>query len=134
MTVEGGTSRDGFSLIEMLVIVIVLGILATIAFLRMTQVTREANLSILMSDLRSAVTAEQIYFEQHFEYVEPEDIPQFAISDGVTLELTWSSDTGFALTGTHIGLPETTCGVFLGPAEEGSAGPAEVEGVVTCGE
>lgn len=131
MKVRPGTRRRGFSLIEMLVIVIVLGILASIAFLRMTQVTRDANLSILKSDLRSAATAEAIYFERFFEYAEPEDIPEFAISDGVTLDLTWNSESGFALTGTHIGL-DTVCGVFVGPAEEGVAGPAVDEGVVTC--
>jgi Tfp pilus assembly protein PilE len=116
----------------MLVIVVILGILATIAFLRMTQVTQDANLAILKSDLHAAAMAERIHFEQFFEYLEPADLPGFSSSDGVVLDLTWSSQEGFALTGTHVGVPETVCGVFMGPAEAGVAGPADTPGVIAC--
>jgi prepilin-type N-terminal cleavage/methylation domain-containing protein len=132
MSAAARTRRPGFSLIELLVIVVILGLLAAIAFLRMTQVTREANLSVLKGDVRAAAMAEQLHFEQHFEYVELDELSQFDTSDGVTLELTWRAQQGFAIVGTHVGLPDTECGVFFGPAEEDAAGPAETEGVVAC--
>lgn len=129
---DARTDRPGFTLVELLIVVVVVGILAAIAIYRTTEVTRQAQLAVVKSDLRSFTVAQEVHHQSSMAYGGLEDLAQFRSSDGVSVQVNWVDPNGYAATATHESLPDVTCGVFRGPAAEGVAGPAEQEGVVTC--
>ena len=124
--------RSGFTLIELLIVVVILGILAAIALLRTNEVTRQAHLSALKSDVRSLALVQEMYHQKNMQYGGLEDLDGFRATEGVDVEVTWAASNGFAATGTHANLEGVTCGIYRGPAAAGIAGPATEEMVVTC--
>ena len=59
------TKRDGFTLVEVLIIVVILGILAAIVIPQFSSASEEAKLSNLVSDLQSVRSQIQLYKLQH---------------------------------------------------------------------
>ncbi|MFW5951629.1 MAG: type IV pilin protein, partial [Gemmatimonadota bacterium] len=128
----GERHRPGFTLVEILIVTAIFGLLAAIAIYRTTETTRQAHLAVLKSDLRSMTVAQEIHHQTALAYAALEDLPDLQESAGVTIDLTWLDRNGYAATAAHTRLPNTTCGVFRGPAADGVAAPAEVEGVIAC--
>ena len=63
------TSRDeGFTMVELLMVMLIIGILATIALPTFLHTRQNAYGSAMKSDLRSAVTAENAYLTDHPGY------------------------------------------------------------------
>src|SRR5690606_41692212 len=60
----GGTMRDtrGFTLIELMVAISILGILASIALPRYSYLRQRAYVTAMQSDLRNLMTAQEGYF------------------------------------------------------------------------
>ena len=65
--------HSGFTLVELLIVIVVIGILATVAVPRFTDVTTKANTAKIQSDLTTIDTAIQIYYMEKGDY--PADIP-----------------------------------------------------------
>jgi type IV pilus assembly protein PilA len=87
-------SESGFTLLELLVTIIVIGVLAAIS-IREFNVYKEQSFDARAEhDLRSAVTAEEAYFTDNETYVECQDaacqdaLTKFTLSDGTKLTLT----------------------------------------------
>ena len=57
--------RSGFTLIEMLVVIIILGILAMIIIPQITVSTEDAKLSTLQTSIRGMRSALELYYNQH---------------------------------------------------------------------
>lgn len=123
--------RQGMTLIELLLVLLIIGILAAIFTVRMQDATRAAHMATVRSDLRAFVTAEYVFYVGNERYAAAGELPDLQQSPGVDLTIAWASPEGFAATARHVGLTPI-CGVFEGPAPAGSAGPAVDEGVVTC--
>ena len=87
-------SRLGFTLVELLVVVLVLGILAAIAIPRYARSKDKAYVAAMMADLHTAAIYEEQYaFENHAQYFSgtaTADLPVegFRASKGVTVTLT----------------------------------------------
>jgi prepilin-type N-terminal cleavage/methylation domain-containing protein len=60
--------RKGFTLIEVLIVVIILGVLATIAIPQFTKVTKRARLAEAWTNLAAIRTAQAIYYMEHGNY------------------------------------------------------------------
>ena len=60
-----GATRGGFTLVEILIVVVILGILAAIVVPKYTNVTAEARASALLDQLRQTRTVIQLYRLQH---------------------------------------------------------------------
>jgi prepilin-type N-terminal cleavage/methylation domain-containing protein len=59
------TKRNGFTLVEILIVVVILGILAAIVIPQFSDASEEAKLSSLVSDLQSIRSQIQLYKVQH---------------------------------------------------------------------
>jgi len=105
-------SRQGFTLVELMIVIIILGVLATIAMAFFANLTTQARISAMDSDLESAYKAAVAYFVDHpggvvdeagllnYGYSPTDDV-QIAVTDG-------NEDT-LVFTATHTKLPGTTC-------------------------
>lgn len=58
-------NRDGFTLIEMLIVIIILGILAMIIIPQITVSTEDAKVSTLKTNLAGMRSAIEVYYAQH---------------------------------------------------------------------
>lgn len=63
-------NQRGFATLEVIMMVVVIGILATIAVPRFTDVTTKANTAKIQSDLTTIDTAIQMYFMENGKYPE----------------------------------------------------------------
>ena len=65
-------NQRGFATLEVILMIVVIGILATVAVPRFTDVTTKANTAKIQSDLTTIDTAIQIYYMEKGKY--PENI------------------------------------------------------------
>ena len=118
--------RKGFTLIELLIVVVIIGILAAIAIPKFANTKEKAYVAAMKSDLRNLVTAEESYFADNTTYTTTLATTQYNASQGVAVNITSASGTGWAATATHNGTTKT-CTIALG----GAAGTGR-EGEPSC--
>jgi len=126
-------ARDGFTLIEVLISMVVLGILATIAIPRYTTARENAFEAAAISDLRNLATVQEIHWRLERGYSDDVGILRSEVSTAVELEITEATNNGWAARASHRSFPARSCGVFYGDADPANATPADVVGVIRCG-
>ncbi len=119
----------GFSLVELLVVMIVMGILASMAF-SIVPPKRAVYLAVMKSDLRTLTSAQEGYFADQGPYGSSLADVNFDPSDNVqvTIEATltgWTGRTTYELR------DDFRCAFFLGTGVTPLA-PATEEGVIAC--
>ncbi|MBI4420884.1 MAG: prepilin-type N-terminal cleavage/methylation domain-containing protein [Gemmatimonadetes bacterium] len=126
-------ARRGFTLIELMLAVVIVGLLATVALPQLSNARERTYTSVLKSDLRNFVAAEESYFYDFSVYTsDPASVvPRgFEGSDDVSLVVHEATASGWSATASHT---RTTvqCFIFLGSAAP--VGSASAEGVISCG-
>src|SRR4029077_9829318 len=66
--------RVGFTLIELMTVVAIVGLLAMIAIPKLADLRGRAQVAAMKSDLRNLVTLEENYFAQHLQYATAADL------------------------------------------------------------
>ena len=122
--------RAGFSLIELLIVVVIIGILAAIAIPAFANTKGKALVAKVKSDLRQVATAEEGYFYGSGTYTTDLGVLGLTPSPGVTLTIVSATVSGWSATGTAAGANPTTCAIFYGNAAP--VAPATIEGQLTC--
>ncbi len=99
----GGAARaSGFSLLELLVVVAILGILVAAALPRFAEFRAAAYDSRSQQDLRNLAAAEELYRATSPTYADDTALlTGFAASEGVEVALESADETGFVATATH---------------------------------
>lgn len=124
------SAKRGFTLIEMLIVVVVIGILAAIAIPKFTETKGRSYAGTLKSDLRNLAGQQENYFSANDTYGGGLPALGFAGSPGVVLTITESSGTGWSATATHPSADPLICSVFYGSAAV--VAPATQAGTVDC--
>lgn len=125
--------RSGFTLLELLTVLVIIGLLATIAMNRFWAVKERAYKVSMRNDLRTMATQQERYFESNYAYATATaQLTEFSASAGVRVTMTWSTNQGWAAISQHSSLPGVQCGYFTGPAPAGIAAPATISGIIEC--
>lgn len=124
--------RRGFTLLELLIVIVVIGILAIIVWARFGGIYGESYEKSVMSDLRSVGLAQELYHQVYMEYGELPSLTAYKPTDGVRVTINHRDGVGFAATATHVGLGGVVCGYYLGDVPAGTAGPATDPGRPVC--
>ncbi|MDE0650208.1 MAG: prepilin-type N-terminal cleavage/methylation domain-containing protein, partial [Gammaproteobacteria bacterium] len=78
-------NSSGFSLIELLLVTLIIGILATIAIPRLTAARDRAFVATMQADLRNLATQQEIHYADELTYSNDFDDLAFSSSDRVTV-------------------------------------------------
>jgi type IV pilus assembly protein PilA len=124
----------GFTLVELLVVLVVIGVLAGVALPRLSTARAQAFETALQSDLRNLQSAQEQYYAAYgYTYGDAADLqgaspPLWSESPSVTLTLSDVTAQGWAGTAIHERLPSTTCRLRVGAA----ATEAYPDGRILC--
>jgi len=103
--------RVGFTLLELLVVLTILGLLATMAVAKFGDSKRRAYLAAMKSDLHTLATTAESRFTSENSYVNM-PVPQGSAGVQLTFE---GGTTSWVATATHISMPELVCTMRSGP-------------------
>ncbi len=102
--------RTGFTIIELLIVVLIIGILASVAIAKFGESKRRAYLTAMKSDLRGLATVAESRYTSDNSY---ENVVAPQGSDGVTLTFTGTT-SGWSATATHVGVAGVVCTIAAG--------------------
>ena len=125
-------SPAGFTLIEMLIVVVIIGILATVVAPKFSATKERSYVATMQSDLRNVRDAQERYFYENSDYYNgpvPHPDLDFEPSKNVTVVLESVSPVSWAATSSYSGAPQT-CAIYYGGAAPPA--PASVEGIPAC--
>jgi len=124
--------KQGFSMIELLIVIVILGILAAVVVPSFLNVKTKGFDSAAKADLRNMIASQENYFSEQQAYTDVtisaggggdlngDGTEDFRASQGVSLGATAYTD-GFQITATHFGSPNIWC-VNSSSGASGAAG------------
>jgi len=123
-------TRSGFTLVELLIVVVVIGILAAMAIPRFQSTKGKAYLASVKSDLKNLSTAEESFFYEHRTYSTDLDSLKAVASQGDLLMVVNATANGWAATAYNPNSWPHTCALFYGSVS--AVAPATIEGEIAC--
>ena len=126
-------NRGGFTLIEVLIVVVIIGILAAIAIPKFASTKQKSYVAVMKSDLRNLAVAQEAYSSDNNIYYMGA-VPSAALiynpSSGVDVTITEGTTSGWGATTAYPTGTTRTCAIFYGNATPPA--PATAEGQVAC--
>jgi prepilin-type N-terminal cleavage/methylation domain-containing protein len=123
-------ARPGFTLVEMLICLVVVGLLAALAVPRFANTTAKANVAAVKSDLHNLAQAQETYYNEHQAYAPSTSVLGVTPSRGVVLTIVAATSSGWSAQAVHPAAVPVTCAVYYGRAA--ALAPAASEGVIAC--
>ncbi len=118
----------GFTLVELLIVIVIIGILATIAIPKFSTSKEQAYLAAMKSDLRNLATMQESYMYDYSTYTNNPLAASYVTTTGVigpTVAVTSDGWTAFVA---H-NLSTKSCAIYFGTTAQA---PATQEGVPKC--
>lgn len=129
MRLHSLTPRAGFSLVEMMFVLLVVGVLTMLAVPKIREMKRRAYVTTLTHDLRNFANVEELYWEDVNTYTTNLAALKIQPSTDVALSILEATGTGYSAKAVHV--PSGTyCSVFFGSAAVVS--PATSRGSIAC--
>ncbi len=122
----------GFTLVELLIVVVIVGILASIAIPKYAAVRERSFAATVILDLKNLAHQQEIYHGDNFTYAGTTTALNMVTSDRSNVSINFADGRGWAATGWHDGLPGHQCGIYYGVASAAGASPASEAGVIAC--
>lgn len=120
----------GFTLIEMMLVVMIIGILVSIMVPRFANTKEKAIVTTMKSDLKNFATAEESYYYDNSSYTTSVALlPSFRSSVGVSITVNEAGAGGWSGTAASSAVVRR-CFLFVGSAAP--VGAATQEGQVAC--
>ena len=123
--------KRGFTIIELLVVVVIIGILAAIAIPKFSATKDKARMASVKSDLRNTMTAEEAYFADYSTFGSLTDLQNnsnYSLSTGNAGTVIPAAN-GYTAT---ISNATITTGVTQCTVQSGAGATAAVDGVIIC--
>ena len=120
-------NQKGFTRIELLIVVVIIGILAAIAIPKFANTKEKAYVASMKSDLRNLITAQEAYFSDNNSNYAPAISnlgTNYKASTGITVTLNTVTNTGWKASATSNSTAKT-CTIELG-------GGSTIEGDPIC--
>ncbi len=114
-SVHSPRSRAGFSFVELLVVMVIIGVMSGLAVPRIREMKRRALVTTLVTDLRNLAATQEQYWADALAYTSDVAVLKYAHSEHVTVTIVHASANGWSATATHRDIP-ITCAVFHGNA------------------
>ena len=124
--------QAGFTLLELIVVVLIIGVLASIAIPKFNFSRKRAFITTITSDLKNLASYQEVYFENAFVYSNSLTTLEAGQSDGVTLTINEATNSDWSATAIHPSFPGDQCGIFYGDAAQAGGSPGTVAGVIAC--
>jgi type IV pilus assembly protein PilA len=124
------TVRRGFTLIELMIVVVIIGIIAAIAIPKFAATKGKAYFAGMKSDLHNLTTAQESFFYDHSRYSVALDSLQFNTSHGDVVVIPEATVNGWSATATNPESYPHLCSMYIGTAA--AVAPATAAGVVAC--
>src|SRR5437763_9474401 len=105
-------NRKGFTLIELIIVMAIIGLLAAIAIPQLTNTKERAHIAAMRSDLRNLVTVEESYFADSQKY-SANPGAAYRVSAGNEMPTITTTQDGWSASMTSSSSAQV-CAVFIG--------------------
>lgn len=125
------SSRKGFTIIELLIVVVILGLLASIAIPKLAATKDKTKMASVKNDLRNTMTAQEAYFYDYSTFGNLSQLQaasNYNLSTGNTGTVTGASN-GYTAT---ISNPTISMGITQCTVQSGAGATSGVDGVIIC--
>ena len=109
------SNKQGFTLIDLLIVIVILGILVAIAIPKVSNTTHRSYFAAMEADLKNLASQQEIYYASEYSYTAEQSDLAFISSRDVSISVNADSE-GWSATATHVALePIEGCSIYHGP-------------------